>query len=70
VKILVDPRDLNAYIAMGMLSGFSYSEPHIGGVAHVTHFAPKLTCQRPGPAGISTLALHYQKGEQEQEAKA
>jgi hypothetical protein len=65
VKILVDPRDVNRWVRIGEISGFTYNDANQAGIGGTTHFAPKLVGVGSGRKVISSIAVHFQGEEEE-----
>lgn len=64
-KIYVDPNDLNSYVNIGELTGFTFNKPDAFVDAHVTHMSVKLTRSVASAASISKVGMHYLGAESE-----
>lgn len=64
MKILVDPNDETRLVDAGVITGFSYNkESKIGIPGTTSHVAFRLSCSRAGDAKLSSVAIHFDKGE-------
>lgn len=63
VSLLVNPADLDQYVTIGTVTGFTYNQADIGVGVHCTHYAPKLTCSQAGAAKLNNLAFHMEMSE-------
>jgi len=59
VDILVDPNNDAASVNVGTINKTTYPWPRVVSCENVTHFAPKLVCNRAGYAKISNMCIHY-----------
>lgn len=64
-KVYVDPNDLNSYVNIGDLTGFTFNKPNAAGDAHVTHMSVKLTRSVASAASVSKVGIHYLGAESE-----
>lgn len=59
-NILTNPNDETVMSGTFTLSGITYPEGRVGGLAlQSSHFAPRLVCNRAGNAELHSLAVHY-----------
>lgn len=63
VDILVDPTDATKMVNVGKVTKTTYSGPHIHVPARSSMVAIKLSCDRPGYATISNMAIHFESEE-------
>ncbi len=64
-SMLTNPRNLFEKIECGELDGVTLSQENIGAVGHFTHVAPTLRHMGAGYASLSSVAIHFQGGEEE-----
>ncbi|MEP3248042.1 MAG: hypothetical protein ABJN40_06015 [Sneathiella sp.] len=60
VVLQVDPNNTNAVVNVGTIGKTTYPADRAGVEVSTTHFAPKLTCNKAGPATLSNLIVHYE----------
>jgi hypothetical protein len=58
-QLLVDPRDENALVDLGRMTGPTFAELDHMGVGHSPMVALKLTADKAGAATISNIVLHF-----------
>ena len=63
VDVLVDPTDSTKLVNVGKITKTTYSGPHIHGPGRTSMVAVKMTCDRPGYATISNVAIHFEAEE-------
>lgn len=63
-ELAFDPNDPDRTINVGNIAGTTFADPNkIAVPGETSMIAPKLTCRKGGPATLSMLAVHYEKGE-------
>lgn len=66
VSLLTDPNDTTqAHPVARGVEQMTYGAGNIGLALEATHFAPRLTCETPGYARLSSLAIHIVKTKEE-----
>ena len=63
VDVLVDPTDSTKLVNVGKITKTTYSGPHIHVPGRTSMVAVKMTCDRPGYATISNVAIHFEAEE-------
>lgn len=63
VDLLVDPNDATKLVNVGKVTKTTYPGPHVRVPARTSMVAVKLSCDRPGYATISNMAIHFESEE-------
>lgn len=64
VELRVDPNDTTAVAQVGVVSKITYPQGAIRVPVNTTHVAAHLTCASGGKATLSSMAIHYERGEE------
>lgn len=63
VDLLLDPIDLTKTVSLGILDGFTFSDPSIMGLGHTTHIGVRFRGKDAGVGIISTMAVFFNPAE-------
>jgi hypothetical protein len=63
VSIATDPQDITALEEVATVFKTTYGLGRAAVNGYTTHVAPRLTCEKPGPAKLGNLAVHYTSAE-------
>lgn len=64
-SMLTNPKNISEKVHCGIIEGVTYTEENIGAIGHFTHVAPLLKHKGAGKASISSIAVHYDGGDEE-----